>query len=106
MQRCTCSRSRLVSRWMGAPVSGAPSLSAGPVGFMWPDSRKQRIAMEGFHGFRRAENRAAQRMLRPETSREDFVKQIFRIVQVHLDFFEADLAIILQVFGVEFRAEH
>src|SRR6266849_5547724 len=71
-----------------------------------PEARKQRIAMEGFYSFRGTENRAAQRMLRPETSREDFVKQIFRIVQVHLDFFEDDLALLLHVFGVEFRAEH
>src|SRR6266849_1652818 len=71
-----------------------------------PEARKQRIAMEGFYSFRGTENRAAQGMLRPEAARENFVKQIFGIVQVHLDFFEDDLALLLHVFGVEFRAQH
>src|SRR5439155_7139420 len=44
-----------------------------------PKSRKQRIAIESFHGFRRAENRTAERMFRPETARENLVKQIFGI---------------------------
>src|SRR6266852_1043565 len=62
--------------------------------------------MEGFYGFRCAQNRAAERMLRPESAGENFVKQIFRIVQVHLDFFEDDLALLLNVSGVKFRAQH
>jgi hypothetical protein len=41
-------------------------------------------------------------MLRPETAREYVVKQIFRIVQVHLDFFEDDLAFLFHVIGIEF----
>src|SRR6266852_3113916 len=62
--------------------------------------------MEGFYGFRCAENRPAQRMLRPEAARENLMKEIFGIVQVHLDFFEDDLALLLHVFGVKFRAQH
>src|SRR6202158_4766534 len=41
-------------------------------------------------------------MLRPETARKYVVKQIFRIVQVHLDFFEDDLAFLFHVIGIEF----
>src|SRR6202158_4038332 len=71
-----------------------------------PKARTQRIAIESFHGFRGAENRAAERMLRPETAGENLVKKIFGIVQIHLDLFEDDLALLLHIFGVEFRAEH
>src|ERR1700731_2965493 len=45
-------------------------------------------------------------MLWPETASENLVKKVFGIVQIHLDFFEDDLALLLHVFGVEFRAEH
>src|SRR5438874_6231970 len=68
-------------------------------------SRAQRVAMESFHGFRGAKNRAAERMLRPEAAGENLVKKIFGIVQVHLDFFEDDLTFFLHIFGVEFWAE-
>src|SRR5467141_1967404 len=68
-------------------------------------SRAQRIAVESFHRFRCAQNRAAQRMLRPEAAGENLVKSIFGIVQIHLDFFEDDLAFFLHIFGVEFRSE-
>src|SRR6202165_6372224 len=70
-----------------------------------PKARTQRIAIESFDGFRGAENRAAERMLWPEAAGENLVKKIFGIVQVHLDFFEDDLAFLLHIFGVEFRAE-
>src|SRR5882672_6514427 len=65
-------------------------------------TRTERLAIEFSDGFRRAENRAAQRMLRPEAARENLVKQIFGIVQVHLDFFEDDLALFSYIIGVEF----
>src|SRR6266436_1361057 len=71
-----------------------------------PKARKQRITVEGFHRFRRAENRAPERMLRPESARENFVKEILGIVQIHFYFFEDHLAFLLHVFGIEFRAEH
>ena len=45
-------------------------------------------------------------MLRPESARENVVEQIFRIVQVHLDFFEDHLAFFFHIFGIEFRAQH
>src|SRR5713226_10352332 len=45
-------------------------------------------------------------MLRPETPSENFVKEIFGIVQVHLDFFEDHLAFLLHVFGIELRPKH
>src|SRR5260370_37742098 len=63
-----------------------------------PETRKERIAIKGPHGFRRAKNRAAQRMTRPEPAGENLVKEIFRIVQIHLYFFEDDLAFLLHIF--------
>src|SRR5229473_150414 len=45
-------------------------------------------------------------MLRPEAAGENLVKKIFGIVQVHFYFFEDDLAFLLHIFGVKFRAEH
>src|SRR5258708_35272253 len=60
------------------------------------EAREQRIAIERFHRFWRAKNRASERMLRPEPARENFVKQIFRIVQIHFYFFEDNLASFLQ----------
>src|SRR5260370_13823988 len=40
-------------------------------------ARKQRIAIKSFHGFRRAENPADERMLRPETPCENPAKKTF-----------------------------
>ena len=40
-------------------------------------------------------------MFRPESAGENVVEQIFGIVQIHLDFFEDDLALFLNVVGVE-----
>src|SRR5256886_9323154 len=37
-------------------------------------ARAQRIAIESFHGFRGAQNRAAERMLRPEAAGKNLVK--------------------------------
>ena len=45
-------------------------------------------------------------MLGPEAARENVVEMIFGIVQVHLDFFEDDLALFFYVFGIEFGAEN
>src|SRR5947209_7040483 len=44
-------------------------------------------------------------MLRPEAARENFVKKILGIVQVHFNFFEDHLALFLHIFRIEFRAE-
>ncbi len=70
------------------------------------EPRKERIAIESFNGFWRAQNRAAERMTRPEPAGKNFVQEIFGIVQVHLYFFEDDLAFLLHIFGIEFRAQH
>ena len=40
-------------------------------------------------------------MFRPKTARENFVQQIFRVVQVHLDFFKDDLPLFLDVLGIK-----
>src|SRR5260370_33116142 len=45
-------------------------------------------------------------MLRPETPSENFVKEVFGVVQIHFYFFEDNLAFLLQVFGIEFRPKH
>src|SRR6266481_1835013 len=37
----------------------------------------------------------------PETPRKNFVQQIFRVVQVHLDFFQDHLAFFFYIFGIE-----
>src|SRR5438128_170927 len=52
------------------------------------EARKERITIKCPHGFRRTENRAAERMMRPETPGEYFVKEVFGIVQIHFYFFE------------------
>ena len=45
-------------------------------------------------------------MFGPETAGEDVVEQIFGIVQVHLDFFEDNLAFFVDVVGIEFGAQN
>src|SRR5258706_7274145 len=52
-----------------------------------------------------AENRAAQWMLGPESAGENFVQQRFRIVEIHLDFFEDHLAFLVDVIGIETGAQ-
>src|SRR5438445_11380013 len=52
------------------------------------EARKERITIECFHGLRSAENRAAERMMRPETPSEYFVKEVFGMDQIHFYFFE------------------
>src|SRR6266481_5185099 len=65
------------------------------------EARAERVAVECSDRFRRAQNRTAQRMLRPEAAREYVVKQIFGIVQVHLDFFKDHLAFFFHVIGIK-----
>ncbi len=48
---------------------------------------------------------APERVLRPEAAGEDIVEKVFRIVHVHLDFFEDNLAFFLDVFGIELGAK-
>ncbi len=54
-------------------------------------------------GLLRAEDRAAERMILPESLREDFVDEIVRRVLHHLDLFEDDFLLALDVLGVERR---
>ena len=65
----------------------------------------QSFFVEFFDGIGSAENGAAKRMIGPEATGKKFVEQVFGIVQIHLDFFEDDLAFFLDVFGVEFGAK-
>ena len=65
------------------------------------EAAKKRFAVEIADGFRSAEDRAAEGMLGPETAGENVVEKIFGIVQVHLDFFEDNLALFIDVVGIE-----
>ena len=66
----------------------------------------QRVARERRHCFRRAENRLAQRVRRPEILREKLVDEVFGIVLRHADFFEDHGLLARDVFIREFRLEH
>jgi len=65
------------------------------------EAAKKGFAAEIADGFGSAENGTAEGMLRPETAGENVVEKIFGIVQIHLDFFEDDLALFLNVVGIE-----
>jgi len=71
----------------------------------FPKTIAKNVRGKLFDGFRSAENGAAERMLRPETARKGFMEEIFRIVHVHLDFFEDDLLLVFDVGGIEARTE-
>jgi len=62
---------------------------------------KKGFAAEIADGFRSTENGTAEGMFRPKAAGENVVEEIFGIVQIHLDFFEDDLAFLLHVVGVE-----
>src|SRR6476646_10832243 len=64
------------------------------------------FAVKAADGFRCAENGTAKRMLGPKAARENVMKEILRIVQIHLDFFEDDLAFFSYVVGIEFGTKH
>jgi len=66
----------------------------------------ERIATELLDGGRSAKNGAAERVLGPETARENVMEEVFGIVHVHLDFFEDDLALFFHVIGVEFGTKN
>ncbi len=70
------------------------------------EAHTERVAMEPANCFRCAENRPAERMLRPEATGENFVEEILGVVQVHLDLFEDHLALFPNVVGIEFRAKN
>ena len=58
---------------------------------------KHRFALETLYSFFGSQNRLAQRMVLPEIRREDFVDQVIRAVRLHLDFFEDDALLALDV---------
>jgi len=76
-------------------VRGEPILETGA----------QRFAFEFADRIWRAEDGASERMLGPEAAGEDIVEKVFRVVHVHLDFFEDDLAFFFDVFGIKLGAE-
>ena len=65
------------------------------------EAAKKGFAAEIADGFGSAENRTAEGMFGPETTGENVVEKVFGIVQIHLDFFEDDLALFIDVAGVE-----
>src|SRR6202008_3489091 len=66
----------------------------------------QGLAFKFAHRVRSAEDGTPERMLRPEAAGEDVVEKIFRVVHVHFDFFEDNLALFLYVFGIELGAKN
>src|SRR5690348_1459643 len=70
------------------------------------ETRAKGVAIEFFHRFRCAEYRPPERMPGPKATRKNLVEKKFGVVQVHLDFFEDDLALFLQVLGIELRAKN
>src|SRR5260370_17129224 len=54
-------------------------------------TRAQRIAIESFHGFRGAENRAAEGMFRPQPAPENPAKHTSAPLHLHLHFLDAAL---------------
>ena len=65
------------------------------------EAAKKRFAAEIADGFGSAKDGAAEGMFGPETAGENVVEKIFGIVQIHLDFFEDDLALFIDVAGIE-----
>ena len=64
------------------------------------------FAIELANGLRSAEDRTAEGMIGPETTSKDVVEKILGIVEIHLDLFENDLALLFDVVGIEFRTEN
>src|SRR5208337_2104248 len=65
------------------------------------EAAAQGFAVEIAHGFRSAEDGAAERVFRPKAAGEDVVEQVLGIVQVHLDLFQNNLALLVDVVGIE-----
>lgn len=65
------------------------------------EAAKKRFAAEIADGFGSAKDGAAEGMFRPEAAGEHVVEKIFGIVQIHLDFFEDNLALFIDVAGIE-----
>ena len=62
---------------------------------------KKRFAAEITNGFRSAEDGTTEGMFGPEAASKNVMEEIFGIVQIHLDFFEDDLALFINVAGIE-----
>jgi hypothetical protein len=71
-----------------------------------PEALDKMLAIEAADSFWCAENGAPERMFGPKATRENIVKKIFGIVQVHLDFFEDDLAFFSNIIGIELGAKN
>ncbi len=63
----------------------------------------QQIGVERLHGLASAENRPAERMVLPESLREQLVDEIVRRVLDHLDLFDDDLLFALDIVDAERR---
>ena len=131
MQSCTCSRAFLLRRMMRETILGAEEWKPFFVGFMCSNAAGDQFdeavvieitgggddnvagreavgvgfndgrALEALHGFLRAEDRLAQRMILPEVLGKDFVDEIVWIVFVHLDLFHDDAALAGYVGGIK-----
>ena len=63
----------------------------------------QQIGVERLDGFARAENRTAQRVILPEALGEELVDEVVRRVLDHLDLFDDDLLLPLEILDAERR---
>ena len=66
---------------------------------------EQQVALEAAHCFLGAEDRLAERVIFPEILREDLMDQVVRIILVHLDLFEDDAPLTVDVLKVEDRIQ-
>src|ERR1051326_442335 len=67
---------------------------------------EQLSLFERAHGFLGPQDRLAQRMVFPETLREDFMDKIIRIVLIHLNFFQDHTLFAENILGIESWIEY
>src|ERR1700692_1192863 len=70
------------------------------------EARFQYLASKVFYRFGSAEYGASERMLGPKPASENFVQKILGVVHIHLDFFQDDLLLLGDVFGIKIGTEN
>src|ERR1700692_1440685 len=70
------------------------------------EARFQYLASKVFYRFGSAEYGASERMLGPKPASENFVQKILGVVHVHLDFFQDDLLLLGDDFGIKIGSEN
>src|SRR6202030_884825 len=70
------------------------------------EARFQHLAIKVFYRFRSAKYGASQSVFVPKPASKDFVQKILGVVHVHLDFFQDDLLLLSDVFGIKIGTEN